>query len=94
LAHRFGFAFVVCRALPEPTRSPARCLVEGAGGREVRMRRWMVVVLGLAVAFLQGCSSGMGSSLTGPSSPTTGRTGASDTAGGRSGSESGANQMM
>jgi hypothetical protein len=54
----------------------------------------MVVVLGLAVALLQGCSSGTGSSMTGPSSPTTGRTGASDTAGGRSGSESGANQTM
>jgi hypothetical protein len=58
------------------------------------MRRWTVIVLGLAVAFSQGCSPGMGSSMTGPSSPTTGGTGASDTGGGRTGSESGSNQMM
>ena len=58
------------------------------------MRRWMVIVLGLAVAFSQGCSSGMGSSMTGPSSPTAGRTGASDTGDGRTGSESGSNQIM
>lgn len=57
------------------------------------MRRWMVV-LGLTVAFLQGCSSGMGSSMTGPSSSPTTRSGAPDTAGGRAGSESGGNQMM
>ena len=57
------------------------------------MWRWMAV-LGLAVAFLQGCSSGMGSSMTGPSSSPTARSGASDTAGGRTGSEGGGNQMM
>jgi len=60
--------------------------------------RWLVVVLGLALALLQGCSSGTGSSMTGPSSPSS-QAGAqppgSDTAGGRPGTEmGGGNQMM
>ena len=57
----------------------------------------LVLGLGLALVLLGGCSSGMGSSMTGPSSrssqagtPAAG----SDTGGGRAGTEMGGNQMM
>ena len=56
--------------------------------------RWLVVVLGLVLALLGGCSSGMGSSVTGPSSQTATHPTGSDTGGGRPSSESGGNQMM
>jgi hypothetical protein len=55
---------------------------------------WMIVVLGLALALVGGCSSGMGSSMTGPSSRTTTQGTGSDTGGGRSTSANGDNQMM
>jgi hypothetical protein len=55
---------------------------------------WVVVVLGLALALAGGCSSGMGSSMTGPSSQTATHPTGSDTSGGRPSSESGDNQMM
>jgi len=60
---------------------------------EVRTVRWLIVALGLTVAFLQGCSSGTGSSMTGPSSQTSTQPAGSDASGGRTGMESG-NQMM
>jgi len=54
----------------------------------------LIFVLGLVLVLLGGCSSGMGSSMTGPSAPAAGQPAGVDAGGGRPGSETGGNQMM
>jgi hypothetical protein len=56
--------------------------------------RWLIVVLGLALALVDGCSSGSGSAMTGPSSQTTAPPSGSDAGGGRANNGGVGNQMM
>jgi hypothetical protein len=56
--------------------------------------RWLIVVLGLALALVDGCSSGSGSAMTGPSSQTTAQPSGSDAGGGRANNGGVGNQMM
>ena len=58
------------------------------------MVRWLIVVLGLFLALIDGCSSGSGSAMTGPSSQTTAQPSGSDAGGGRTSNGGGGNQMM
>ena len=55
---------------------------------------WLAVVLALVAGLVGGCSSGAGSSMTGPSSQTNARPAGSDAAPGRGGSGTGGSQMM
>jgi hypothetical protein len=87
-------AVVYRRAPLEPMPPSRRFLDRDLSRVGVRAVRRLIVVLGLAVALLQGCSSGTGSSPTGPSSQTSAQPAGSDAGGGRMGSESGGNQMM